>query len=77
MVHTLRSFHFARVCSNVSDFNNRNQYLTAELLIKVKDIMQFVKHFYNSSTDTQNNIDLKTLHQQGILSPVFYGDLVI
>ena len=33
MVYILRSsIRFARVCSNVSDFNNRNQLLTASLL---------------------------------------------
>ena len=33
MVYILRSsILFARVCSNVSDFNNRNQLLTASLL---------------------------------------------
>ena len=29
-VYILRLIHFARVCSNVSDVNNRNQYLTAK-----------------------------------------------
>ena len=38
---------FARVCSNVSDFNNRNQFLTAELLNKVIDIIKFVRCFLN------------------------------
>ena len=30
--YILQLIRFARVCSNVSDFNNRNQFLTAELL---------------------------------------------
>ena len=45
---------FARVCSNVDDFNNRNLFLTAKLLIKVIDIIKFEKHFLNSTTDTQS-----------------------
>ena len=33
MVYIFRNLlNFARVCSNVSDFNNRNQFLTAKLL---------------------------------------------
>ena len=45
---------FARVCSNVDDFNNRNLFLTANLLNKVIDIIKFEKHFLNSTTDTQS-----------------------
>ena len=45
---------FARVCSNVDDFNNRNLFLTAKLLNKVIDIIKFEKHFLNSTTDTQS-----------------------
>ena len=45
---------FARVCSNVDDFNNRNLFLTAKLLKRVIDIIKFEKHFLNSTTDTQS-----------------------
>ena len=31
-VYTSQLIHFARVCSNVSDFNKRNLFLTAKLL---------------------------------------------
>ena len=31
-VYISQLIRFARVCSNVDDFNNRNLYLTAELL---------------------------------------------
>ena len=41
---------FARVRSNVDDFNNRNLFLTE----KVIDIIEFEKHFLNSSTDTRS-----------------------
>ena len=50
----LSLFVFARVCSNVDDFNNRNIFLTAKLLNKVIDIIKFEKHFLNSTTDTQS-----------------------
>ena len=43
---------FARVCSNVDNFNNRNLFLTAKLLNKVIDIIKFENHFLNSTTDT-------------------------
>ena len=45
---------FARVCSNVVDFNNRNLFLTAIIDIKAIDIIKFEKHFLNSTTDTQS-----------------------
>ena len=44
---------FAKVYSNVDDFNNRNLFLTAKFL-KVIDIIKFEKHFLNSTTDTQS-----------------------
>ena len=52
-VYILKSIRFARVCSNMSDFHNR-QFLTAKLCKKVIDIMEFAKHFLNSSRDTQS-----------------------
>ena len=53
-VYISQLIRFARVCSNVDDFNNRNLFLTAELLNKVIDIIKFEKHFLNSTTDTQS-----------------------
>ena len=46
--------HFARVCSNVDDFNNRISFLTAKLLKKVIDIIKFKKHFLNSTSDSDS-----------------------
>ena len=40
---------FATICYHVSDFNNRNQSLTAKLLNKVADVVKFVKCFQNLS----------------------------
>ena len=42
----------ARVCSNVSDFNNINQSLIAKFANKFIDIIKFVKHFVNSTPGT-------------------------
>ena len=41
---------FSRVCSNVYDFNNRNIFLTAKLLIRLK-IKNIVKYSLNSTTN--------------------------
>ena len=58
------------MCSNVDDYNNRNLFLTTKL-----------KHFLNSTTDTQSKLlnttlGLKLFKTQGISEPIFYGDLV-
>ena len=37
---------FARVCSHVDDFNNRNKFLTSKLLNKVIDTINSVKLFF-------------------------------
>ena len=53
-VYISQLFRFARVWSNVDDFNNRNLFLTAKLLKQIIDIIKFETHFLNSTTDTQN-----------------------
>ena len=72
---------FARVCSNVDDFNNRNLFLTAQLLkqgYRYHKIRKAFCKFYNRHSELiiKYNIGLKTLLQQGISEPIFYGDLV-
>ena len=72
---------FARVCSNVDDFNNRNLFLTAKLLkqgYRYHKIRKAFSKFYyrHSKLIVKYNIGLKTLLQQGISEPIFYGDLV-
>ena len=68
------------MCPNVDELNNRNLFLTAKLLKQGYRYEKFEKHFLNSTTETQlivkYNIGLKTLLQQGISEPIFYGDLV-
>ena len=53
-VYISQLIRFARVCSNVDDFNNGNVFRTAKLLNRVKDIIKFENHFLNSTTDTQS-----------------------
>ena len=53
-VYISQVIRFARVCSNVDEFNNRNLFLNNKLLNKVIDIIKFEKHFLNSTTDTQS-----------------------
>ena len=72
---------FARVCSNVDDFNNRNLFLTAKLLkqgYRYHKIRKAFSRFYHRHSEliVKYNIGLKTLLQRGISEPIFYGDLV-
>ena len=53
-VYISKLIRFARVCSNVGDFNNRNLFLTTKLLKQVINIIKFEIHFLNSTTDTQS-----------------------
>ena len=69
------------MCSNVDDFNNRNLLLTAKLLkqcyryhIIRKAFFEFIHR--HSELIVKYNIVLKTLLQQCISEPMFYGDLV-
>ena len=69
-------------CSNVNDFNNRNLFLTAELLKqgdRYHKIRKAFSKFYHRHSEllVEYNIGLikKTLLQQDISEPIFYGDL--
>ena len=69
------------MCSNVDDFNKRNLFLTAKLLkqgYRYHKIRKGFSKFYyrHSELIVKYNIGLKTLLQQGISEPIFYGDLV-
>ena len=80
-VYTSQLIRFARVCSNVDDFNNRNLFLTAKLLkqgYRYHKIRKTFSKFYHRHSEliVEYNIGLKTLLQQGISEPIFYGDLV-
>ena len=69
------------MCSNVDDFNNSNLFLTAKLLkqgYRYHKIRKAFPTFYHRQSEliVKYNIGLKTLLQQGISEPIFYGDLV-
>ena len=69
------------MCSNVDDFINRNLLLTANLLkqgYRYHKIRKAFSKFYHRHSELmfKYNIGLKTLLQQGISEPIFYGDLV-
>ena len=51
-VYISQRIRFARVCSNVDNFNNKSLFLTAKLLSWViLDIIKFEKRFLNFNTD--------------------------
>ena len=53
-VYISQLIRFARVCSNVEDFNKRNLFLTAKSLKQGYRYHKIEKHFLNSTTDTQS-----------------------
>ena len=69
------------MCFNVDDFTNRNIFLTAKLskqgyrYHKIRKAFSKFVHRY-SELIVKYNIGLKTLLQQDISEPIFYGDLV-
>ena len=70
---------FARVCTNVDDFNNINLFLTAKLLkqgYRYHKIRKAFSKFYHRHSEliVRYNSGLKTLLQQGISEPIFYSD---
>ena len=80
-VYISQLIRFARVCSNVDDFNNGKLYLTAKFLkqgYRYHKIQKAFSKFYHRHSEiiVKYNIGLKTLLQQGISEPIFYGDLV-
>ena len=62
----------------MDDFNNRNLFLTAKLLkqgYRYYKMRKAFSKFYHRLI-VKYTIELKTLLQQGISEPIFYGDLV-
>ena len=81
-VYISQLIRFARVCSSVDDFNNRNLFLTAKLLKqgnRYHKLRKAFSKFYHRHSEliVKYNIGLKTLLQQGISEHIFYGDLVL
>ena len=80
-VYTSQLIRFARASSNLSDFNCRNKALTAKLLRQGYRYFKLPKAFSklycrHSTLVEKYSVSLKTLLQQGISEPEFYGDLV-
>ena len=79
-VYISQLIRFARVSSHVTDFNTRNKLLTAKLLnqgYRYKLRKAFSKFYRRHSVLVSKfNIGLKSLLQQGLSEPEFYGDLV-
>ena len=78
-VYISQLIRIARVCSNVDDFNNRTLFLTAKLLkqgYRYHKIGKAFSKFYHRHSEliVKHKIRLKTLLQQGISEPIFYGD---
>ena len=79
-VYISQLIRFARASSNLN-FNCRNKALTAKLLRQVYRYFKLRKAFSkfyrrHSALVEKNSVSLKTLLQQGISKPEFYGDLV-
>ena len=74
-VYISQLIRFSILCSNVSNFNNRNQFLTAKLL---RQCYRFHKIQILPDTlrvDCKIQYWFKTVLQQGVSEPVFYGGL--
>ena len=81
-VYISQLIRFARVCSYVDGFNNRNLLSTAKLSKQgyiYHKIRKAFPNFYHRHSEliVKYNIGLKTLLQQGISEPIYYGDLVL
>ena len=72
---------FGRASSHVTDFNNRNKFLTAKLLkqcYRYHKLRKAFSKFYRRHFELieKYHVSLKKLMQQGISNTEFYGDLV-
>ena len=80
-VYIFQLISFARVCSNIEGFNNKNLFLTAKLLkqgYRFHKIRKAFSKLYNRHLELiyRYNIGLKALLQQGIPEPIFCCDLI-
>ena len=80
-VYIFQLIRFARVSSNVDDFNTRNKVLTAKLLRQgytYHKLRKAVSKFYRRHFGivSKYNVGLKILLLQGLSEPEFYGNLV-
>ena len=71
---------FARVCNHVTDFNARNNCLTAKLLqqgYRYHKLRRTFSKFYRRHYEliSKYDVGLKKLLGEGLSEPEFYGDL--
>ena len=80
-VYISQLIRFARASTRVNDFNNRNLFLTDKLLkqgYRYHKLRKAFSKFFHRHYELieKYNVSLKTLLQQGVSQPVFYGDLL-
>ena len=80
-VYISQLIRFARVSSHLADFNARNKSLTAKLLqqgYRYHKLRKAFSKFYRRHFElvSKYNTGLRSLLQQGLSEPEFYGDLV-
>ena len=80
-VYISQLIRFARVRSQVEDFNARNICLTAKLLkqgYRYHKLRKAFSKFYRRHYEliSKFNVGLRTVLHQGLSEPEFYGDLV-
>ena len=80
-VYISQLIRFARACSHVEDFNERNLFITDKLLqqgYRYHKLRKYFTKFYkrNFHLITKFDTNLKTLLRLGITNPVFYGDVI-
>ena len=80
-IYISQLIRFARASSNLRDFKYRNKALTAKFLrqgYRYFKLRKAFSKFYrrHSALVDKYSVSLKTLLQQGISEPEFYGDLV-
>ena len=77
-VYISQLIQFVRASSHVTDFNTRNKLLTANQCYRYHELRKAFSKFYrrHSNLVSKFNVGLKSLLQQGLSEPEFYGDLV-
>ena len=80
-IYISQLIRFARASSNLNDFNYRNKVLTAKFhrqgyrYFKLRKAFSKLYRRYSALLE-KYSVSLKTLLQQSISEPEFYGDLV-
>ena len=80
-VYISQLVRYARICNNVSDFNERNAVITEKLLhqgYRFHKLLKTFTKFYHRYKDLvcKYNKTCKNLINSGISHPAFYGDVV-